>query len=187
MHSSYRVRCYCVGSALTMGIVDEDIVHGPCLVRHRRDHHRARAAQAGRAALAGPVPVPRREVAVVLGQPGGRPLLLLRVLVPRATSSPSSARSTTSTSWVRSRSWRASAGVTLRYTIRASGEGRKRRRQVCSMPSRRGRVVPRAAAVVARRRRRPAVTCGREGSTATRCASTGSGGRRKAGTSWPGR
>ena len=78
------------------------------------------------------------------------------------------------------------AGVTLRYTDRNEGEGRKRRAKLIEAMARavtwyheRLLSAPDAA-------RRVAISA-HAASTATRCGPTRSGGRPKDGTSWPGR
>ena len=66
-----------------MGILAEDIERVRAATDFVADRRRAHRPQAGGAALAGAVPVPRREVAVVLGQRRGRALLLLRLRARR--------------------------------------------------------------------------------------------------------
>ena len=105
---------------------------------------------------------------------------------PRATSSPSSARSSTSTSSARSSCWPAKAGITLRYTDRDEGEGRKQRAKLIDAMAKAVDVVPRAAAVGARRGQGPGLPARAGPGRRRRCGPTRSDGRPRGGTSWPG-
>ena len=77
------------------------------------------------------------------------------------------------------------AGITLRYTDRDEGEGRKQRARLLDAMARAVDVVPRAPAVGARRGHRPGLPAVAAGSTATRCGPTRSAGPPRGGTSWP--
>ena len=88
-----------------MGIVDEDIVARAGRHRHRRRDHEVHPAPPVGPAVGGPVPVPRREDAVVQRQPGARPLPLLGLPGARRRDHVRPGGRSTSTSSARSSSW----------------------------------------------------------------------------------
>ena len=134
--------------------------------------------------MAVPVPVPRREVAELLGEPGGRPLPLLRL--PEVAATPSRfVREIEHLDFVGAVEWLAAkAGITLRYTDAGEGETRRKRNRLLEVMAAavdwyHDRLLtgpdagagPRLPAQPRPRRRRRART-------------TASAGRRRRGTSW---
>ena len=105
--------------------------------------------------LDGPVPVPLREDAVVLGQRRRQRLLLLRLPGQGRRDHVRHGEGGSSTSPARSSGWPRKAGITLRYTDRNEGESRKTPRPLRRDDGPGRRLVPPAAAVRARRGRRP--------------------------------
>ena len=111
----------------TMGIVDDDIV----AVRDATDivaviTKYTQLRRSGQRWV-GLCPFHGEKTPVVQREPGARPLPLLGLPGPRATSSPSSARWSTSTSSAPSSCSPAGPGITLRYSDKGEGESRKRR------------------------------------------------------------
>ena len=124
--------------------------------RHRRGHLAVHPAEAGRPALERPVPVPRGEVAELLGQLRGGLLPLLRLQgVGRRHHLPAGEGA------ARLRRRRRGAGQPRRHHPALHRARRGRGTQAPGPPVRHhrvgGRLVPRPAAHVARRRRRPQV------------------------------
>ncbi len=132
------------------------------------------------------MPVPRREDAVVLGQRREGPLLLLR-LPGQGRRRSASSGSIEHLDFVGAVEWLAGqSGITLRYTDKVEGEGRKRKARLTEAIGRAVDWYHERLLTGARRRTRPGPTCAVGASTATRCGSTASAGPPTTGTSWSG-
>ena len=131
------------------------------------------------------MPVPRREVGFVRASARRRASTTASGAAPGATSSPSCARSSTSTSPARSSTWRPRRASPCATPTSGEGEGRKQRQQLLDAVARAADWYHERLLSAPDAGPGPRLPAQRAASAATRCATTAWAGRPRGGTSWP--